>query len=76
MDGMKQALTLLTRQINSHSPLQSRLHSEGYDSDAALDQAIKKLEAAVTRARKKEQGVIEPDEPAVRRAIYSCLIPC
>ncbi|EKM83345.1 hypothetical protein AGABI1DRAFT_116869 [Agaricus bisporus var. burnettii JB137-S8] len=42
----------------------SRLQSEGYDSDAALEQAIKKLDAAVSRGRKKEQGIIEPDEPA------------
>ncbi|KAF9443619.1 chromatin remodeling complex subunit, partial [Macrolepiota fuliginosa MF-IS2] len=42
----------------------NKLQSEGFDSDAALEQAIKKLEAHVGKARKKEQGIIEPDEPA------------
>ncbi|KAJ3562095.1 hypothetical protein NP233_g9789 [Leucocoprinus birnbaumii] len=51
------------RASDSRREWNNKLQSEGFDSDAALDQAIKKLEGQVTKARKKEQGIAEPDEP-------------
>ncbi len=38
---------------------QGRLHAEGLDSGAALDEAIKKLENDLKKARKKEAGEVD-----------------
>jgi len=39
--------------------LQSKLQAEGLDSEAALDEVIKKLESDLKRARKKEAGEVD-----------------
>ncbi|TFK28342.1 chromatin remodeling complex subunit [Coprinopsis marcescibilis] len=49
------------RSTDSKREWASKLQSEGFDSDTALDDTIKKLELYVKKARKKEAG--EADEP-------------
>ena len=39
--------------------VQSKIQAEGLDSEAALDEAIKKLENDLRRARKKEAGEMD-----------------
>ena len=41
---------------------QSKLQTEGFDNDAALDEAIKKLEGDIKRARRKDNDNAEEEE--------------
>lgn len=52
--------------------MQSKLQLEGFESETALEDAIKKLEANLKRARKKEVDGEDP-EPAVRPLTFSRL---
>lgn len=53
MDGKCFSLTSPHR---PHISQKSKLQAEGLDNEAALDETIKKLEADLKKARKKEAG--------------------
>ena len=50
---------------------QNLLQSEGFNDDAALDQAIKKLEAGLKKARKKAAN--DGDEVTVKNLFFLIL---
>lgn len=74
--GMASAYFVLSRQppfAYTTSWSQSILQSEGFSDDAALDQAIKKLEADLKKTRKKAAN--DGDDATVSTPVFSNLKP-
>ena len=49
----------IVRKFHHRLWVQAKLQAEGLDSEAALDEAIKKLENDLKKARKKETGDVD-----------------